>query len=238
MLLSTWPTVFLILLHIFNSIIAISHFISLTILTLSVHSWWFTACDFLPFIYALKYSTAFYFKGLQGTQMNLAEMYSSWEKISYKSTIQANTVCLRMNRAFKLYRQHVCLDSANHEEAKTPVETQAVLVQVPVSALISAYDLEQFHAEFVTEKYYILASSMSSSSFILILAHHWFERTSTRASHSQAAKQTHLLPRSDLKPQSGLFLCACAKSVLKKSTLNHTYQNCSNLSHSLTGGYD
>lgn len=121
---------------------------------------------------------------------------------------------------------------------KTPVETQAVLVQVPVSALISAYDLEQFHAEFVTEKYYILASSMSSSSFILTLAHHWFERTSTRASHSQAVKQTHLLPHSDLKPQSGLFLCACAKSVLKKSTLNHTYQNCSNLSHSLTGGYD
>lgn len=118
--LSTWPTVFLILLHIFNSIIAISHFISLTILTLSVHSWWFTACDFLPFIYALKYSTAFYFKGLQGTQMNLAETYSSWEKISYKSTIQANTVCLRMNRAFKLYRQHVCLDSTNHEEAKNP----------------------------------------------------------------------------------------------------------------------
>lgn len=61
--LSTWPTVSLILLYIFRSIIAISHFISFTILRLSVSLYWFTACDFPPFIYALKYSMAFYFKG-------------------------------------------------------------------------------------------------------------------------------------------------------------------------------
>ena len=77
MLLSTWPAIFFPWFYcIFYSIIAISHFISFTILRQSMHSWWFTTCDFLPFIY----SSAFYFKSLKSTQKNLPEMYNFWVK--------------------------------------------------------------------------------------------------------------------------------------------------------------
>lgn len=61
----------------------------------------------------------------------------------------------------------------------------------------------------------------------------------TQGLHMPKSKDTHLylhtMPSNPCQDYFTMLVLGCARSILGKSELNHTYQNCSDLSHSLIG---
>lgn len=116
---------------------------------------------------------------------------------------------------------------------------RTALVQIPINAPISVYNLKQLYAEFLTENYYIAASSMSSSNFLLIIDQVGL-RGFPQGLHMRKSKETHVylhtMPSNPCQEYFPVPVLSCARSIRGKSKLNHTYQNCSNLSHSLIEG--
>lgn len=217
-LLSTWPTVFsdLVLsplqyhcsftLYFFRSPWTVSAL-------LMIYFMWFP-----PIYLRTQILIGFFISKVCKALERTCQRYAALERkacySSYKSVTQACTIPLRMNRTFKLSKSAWLPFWYKPPESKNlcgSTDCFSTDPNIPINALISAYNLKQFYAEFLTVNYYIPASSTRSSNFLLNLDQGWFKGVDTKVTHVQEQGHAYPLSYNALKSLPVIFPCVCAQ---------------------------